>query len=172
MIDVRACADEREEQVSLDVYNAVWPHEAVTMDEVRHFKAAMADHVDLVAWIDGEAVGSGFAAIMPQRLDVVMVLLTVLAGQRRRGAGTGLYEAFSAWTRERGLEVLEAVVSDDDPESLAFAKRRGFTEDRREKGVALRLAGIEPPRVEPPEGIEIVSWADRPELATGIYEVA
>jgi GNAT superfamily N-acetyltransferase len=91
---------------------------------------------------------------------------------RGRGAGTDLYAAVSNWTREHGLSELEAVVSDDDPESLAFAQRRGFVEDRREKGVALRLAEIEPPPVEPPEGVEIVSWAERPELSRGIYEVA
>jgi GNAT superfamily N-acetyltransferase len=172
MVEVRACADEREEQLSLDVYNEVWPHEAVTMDEVGHFKAAMVDHIDLVAWLDGEPVGSGFAAIQPQRPDVVLVLLTVLTEERRRGAGTSLYEAISEWTREHELDLLEAVVSDDDAESLDFAERRGFAEDRREKGVVLRLAEIEPPPAEPPEGIEIVSWAERPELAPGIYEVA
>ena len=101
-----------------------------------------------------------------------MVLLTVLAEARRRGVGTALYEAVSDWTRERRLDVLEAVVSDEDPESLAWAERRGFAEDRREKGVGLRLAEIEPPPVEPPEGIEIVSWAERPDLARGIYDVA
>jgi GNAT superfamily N-acetyltransferase len=172
MVDVRACADEREEQVSLDVFNAVWPHEAVTMDEVTHFKAAMVDHIDLVAWIDGDPVGSGFAAIMPQRPELPTTLITVLSEVRGRGAGTDLYAAVSNWTREHGLSELEAVVSDDDPESLAFAQRRGFVEDRREKGVALRLAEIEPPPVEPPEGVEIVSWAERPELSRGIYEVA
>jgi hypothetical protein len=101
MAEIKACADEREEQVSLDVYNAVWPHEAVTMDEVRHFKAAMVDHADFVAWIDGGPVGSGFAAIQPQRSDLVVVLLTVLAEARRRGTGTALYEAISGWTRTR-----------------------------------------------------------------------
>jgi GNAT superfamily N-acetyltransferase len=172
MIEVRACADEREEKLSLDVYNAVWPHEAVTMDEVRHFKAAMVDHVDLVAWSDDEVVGSGFAAVMPQRPNLPDVLLTVLPEARGRGAGTALYSAISSWTKQHGLDELEAVVSDDDPESLSFAERRGFREDRREKGVALRLAEIEAPAVEPPDGIEIVSWAERPELSRGIYEVA
>ena len=172
MVDVRACAAEREEQVSLDVFNAVWPHEAVTMDEVTHFKAAMVDHIDLVAWIDGDPVGSGFAAIMPQRPELPTTLITVLSEVRGRGAGTDLYAAVSNWTREHGLSELEAVVSDDDPESLAFAQRRGFVEDRREKGVALRLAEIEPPPVEPPPGVEIVSWAERPEAARGMYEVA
>jgi GNAT superfamily N-acetyltransferase len=172
MVDIRPCADEREEQRSLDVYNAVWPHEAVTMDEVRHFKAAMVDHVDLVAWKDGEAVGSGFAAIMPQRPELPHVLLTVLPEARGNGVGTALYGGISDWARGHGLDELEAVVSDEDPDSLGFAERRGFTEDHREKGVALRLAEIDPPAVEPPDGIEIVSWAERPELASGIYEVA
>jgi mycothiol synthase len=172
MVEIRPCADEPEEQVSLDVYNAVWPYEAVTMDEVRHFKAAMTAHIDFVAWVDGKPAGSGFAAITPQRPKLPNVLLTVLPETRRRGVGTALYEALSEWTRGHGLDELEAVVSDDDLQSLAFAERRGFKEDRREKGVALQLGEIEPPPVEPPDGIEIVSWAERPELARGIYEVA
>jgi mycothiol synthase len=172
VVEVRACADERAERLSLDVYNAVWPHEAVTLDEVRHFKAAMTAHTDLVAWIDGEPVGSGFAAIMPQRPELPNVLLTVLPEAQGRGAGTRLYETISEWARGHGLDALEAVVSDEDPESLAFAERRGFAEDRREKGVALRLGEISPPPVEPPQGIEIVTWAERPELTPGIYEVA
>jgi GNAT superfamily N-acetyltransferase len=172
MFEVKACAGEADEQRSLDVYNAVWPHEAITMDEVRHFKAAMTAHVDFVAWIDRAPAGSGFAAIIPQRPDVPNVLLTVLQEERRQGVGTALYEAISDWVRGHGLDVLEAVVSDEDPESLAFAERRGFREDRREKGVSLKLTEIESPSVEPPEGIEIVSWADRPDLARGIYEVA
>jgi GNAT superfamily N-acetyltransferase len=172
MVDVRACTNESEEQLSLDVYNAVWPHEAVTMDEVRHFKAAMVDHADLVAWSGGEPVGSAFVAIMPQRPEPPMVLLTVLPEARGRGIGTTLYEAISDWARDRAMGGLEAVVSDEDPESFGYAERRGFVEDRREKGVALRLADIELPTVEPPEGTEIVTWAQRPDLSRGIYEVA
>jgi GNAT superfamily N-acetyltransferase len=172
VVEIEVCGDERDERRSLDIYNAVWPHEAITMDEVRHFKAATTAHVDLVAWIEREPVGSGFAAIMPQRPDVPNVLITVLAEARGRGTGTALYEAVSKWTRGHGLDLLEAVVNDDDPESLAFAERRGFLEDRREKGVALNLREIESPPAEPPEGVEIVSWAERPELAQGIYEVA
>lgn len=172
MVEVRACAGEADEQLSLDVYNAVWPHEAVTMDEVRHFKAAMTAHVDFVAWMEGEPAGSGFAAIMPQRPEIPNVLLTVLSESRRQGVGTALYKTISDWVRSHGLDVLEAVVSDEDPESLAFAERRGFSEDRREKGVSLKLTEIEAPSVEPPEGIEIVTWAERPDLAPGIYEVA
>ena len=117
-------------------------------------------------------MGSGYGAIAPQRPDRVLVLLTVLPEWRRRGAGSGLYEAISDWSGERGVETLEAVVADDDPESLAFAQGRGFLHHKHEKGVALDLTRIEPPPVEPPPGVEIVTWAERPELARGIYDVA
>jgi GNAT superfamily N-acetyltransferase len=47
-----------------------------------------------------------------------------------------------------------------------------FKEDRLEKGVALDLTQIETPEVNLPEGVEIVTWAERPELDRGMYEVA
>jgi GNAT superfamily N-acetyltransferase len=172
VIDVSPVADEAEELLSLDAYNETWPHEAVDLAIVHSFKASLLDHADLLARIDGEAAGSGFALLHPARPDLVSTLVNVRAARRRRGVGTALYEAVSAWARERGFERLEAVVADDDPESLAFAERRGFEESRREPGLALDLTAIEPPPVEPPDGVEIVTWAERPELIRGIYEVA
>ena len=97
--------------------------------------------------------------------------MSVLPEHRRRGAGTALYEAISDWARERGLETIDTFVADNDDESLAFAKRRGFAEYSRQVGVSLDLTRIEPPSVAPPEGVEITTWAERPELARGIYEV-
>ena len=172
MVEVVECDGEADEQISLDVYNAVWPHDTFTMDDVRSFKASVRDHVDYLARIDGSAVGSAVGVIFPQRVDRVFTIVTVLAGQRRRGAGSALYEAISAWTAGRGLGELEVPVLDNDPESLAFAQRRGFTEERREVGLVLHLAEIAPPEIEPPNGVEIVTWAERPELARGMYEVA
>ena len=172
MLEVTPCVDEADEQVSLDIYNAVWPSAAFTMDDVRSFKASVRDHVDYVARIRGVAVGSATGVVFPQRVNRVFTIITVLAEQRRRGAGSALYEAISAWTAERGLRELEVPVLDNDPESLAFAQRRGLVEERRELGVVLDLAGIAPQKIEPPSGVEIVTWAERPELARGMYEVA
>jgi len=172
MVELTRCSNEAEKQLSVEAYNAVWPQEAVTLAEVYSFEASLLDHLDLLARADGEAAGSGFAALSPERPKLVIALVTVLPAHRRQGIGSGFYEAISDWCRERELETIEAVVSDDDAESLAFAQRRGFVEDRREKGVALELASIEPPPVEPPPGVEIVTWAERPELARGIYGVA
>ena len=172
MLEVSPCLDEPDEQRSLGVYNAVWPHDPFAMADVRSFKESVRDHVDLLARVGGAAVGSGVGAIFPQRVDRVYTIVAVLAEHRRSGVGSALYEAISAWAGERGLNELEVPVLDNDPESLAFARRRGFVEERRELGLVLDLAEVAAPQVELPDGVEIVSWAERPELAHGLYEVA
>ncbi len=172
VLKVIPCPDEPAERVSLDIYNAVWPHDTLTMEDVRSFKASVRDHADCLACIDGKSAGSAVAVIFPQRANRVFTILTVLAGQRRRGVGSALYEAVSAWAAEQGLNELEVPVLDNDAESLAFAQRRGFAEERREVGVVLHLADIAPLDIEPPHGVDIVTWAERPELARGMYEVA
>jgi GNAT superfamily N-acetyltransferase len=163
--------DERDELGSLEVYNTVWPHHAVTIDAVHSFRDSAQDYIDYLVREDGVILGSGVGAIFAYRARRVVALVTVLAGQRRRGAGTALYEGISMWASERGLRELEVAVAGNDPESLAFAQRRGFTEERREVSLVLSLAGISPAEVQPPAGIEIVTWAQRPELARGMYEV-
>ena len=172
MVEVTPVADVDDEQLSLDAYRATWPHENFGLVEVQAYKRSLLDHADLLAREDGALLGSGFAALYHGFPERPTVMVTVPPSRRRRGAGSALYAALSDWARERGLESLLAVVADNDPESLAFAERRGFTEERREKGVALDLTAIEPPRVDPPEGVEIVTWAERPELARGLYEVS
>ena len=171
MNEIAPYANEEDEQLGLDVYNAVWPHDRVGMTEERSYRASLLDHIDLLARIDGDVGGSALGGIQPEWPEFVFALVTVLPEYRSRGAGTGLYEAISGWARERGLDTIQTIVADDDPESLAFAQRRGFAEESREKGVSLDLTRIEPPTVELPEGVEITTWAERPELARGMYEV-
>jgi len=172
VIDVSPVADEAEEQLSLDAYQETWPHEQFGLPDVQAFKASLLDHADLLAREDEVVLGSGFAALFPGLPESPRVMVTVPPRHRGRGAGTTLYSALSDWARERRLGTLEAVLADNDPDSLAFAERRGFVEERREKGVALDLTAIEPPPVEPPPGVEIVTWAARPELAHGLFEIS
>jgi GNAT superfamily N-acetyltransferase len=171
-IRIRECASEADEQVSLDIHNAVWPDEAVTMAEVRSFKSGTRANADFMAVLGAATVGSAVVAILPHRPDRAFVLTTVLAERRRLGAGTLLYGAVSRWARGRSLETMLAPVAEDDPDSIAFAERRGFVEVERNPRMVLDLATIEKPLVVPPAGIQIISWAGRPELARGIYEVA
>ncbi len=167
MPKIRLCADEEDEQRTLAIYNAVWPTSAVTMDEVRSFKSQTLDYGDFIG-----PGGSVAVAVMPQRPTTGFVLLTVLPEHRLRGLGSALYREASSWLRERGVQRIDARVSEDDEESIAFAERRGFEEVERNRRMVLDLTTLEQPSIDPPAGIEIVTWAERPDLARGIYQVA
>jgi mycothiol synthase len=169
---VLPCANETDERRSLAIHNAVWPAQAVTMDEVESFKRSMRAYSDQLAFVGGEAVGSAAVGIPPSRPDVAYLLLTVLSGHRGNGVGSSLYRAVSAWLAACGVDRLDAPVAEDDAESIAFAERRGFAEAERNSRLVLELAGVDPPPVAPPDGIAIATWAERPELARAIYEVA
>jgi GNAT superfamily N-acetyltransferase len=171
VLEVKPCANSLDELTSLDIYNAVWPRDAVTIDAVHAFKDSTKDYVDYLVRNDGNVVGSGVGAILGYRMDRVISIITVPVVHRKRGVGTALYRALSAWANEPGARELEVSVADHDAESLSFAEHRGFVEERREVRLVLKLAGLSPSRVNPPVGIEIVSWAQRPELARGMYEV-
>jgi GNAT superfamily N-acetyltransferase len=148
-----------------------WPRDGVTIEAVHSYRDSTQDYIDYLVCEDGVVLGSGVGAIFAYRPRRVDTLITVLAAHRRRGAGTALYEAISKWASQRRADELEVSVSGDDPESLSYAQRRGFTEDRRQVGLVLSLSSVSPLRVEPPAGIEIVTLAQRPELARGMYEV-
>jgi GNAT superfamily N-acetyltransferase len=172
MVELRVCANEADEVRSLEIYNAVWPHDAVTIAEVHSFKTSMRESVDYLALDDGVSTGSAVAGIRPQRPDRAFGLVTVLAEHRRRGAGSALYRGVSDWAAARGLEKLETWVEEDDAESIVFAERRNFVEIERNGRMILELSSVQEPLLDPPPGVEIVSWAERPELAHGLYEVA
>ena len=171
MLEVTSCTDPLDELTSLDIYNSVWPHDAVTIDAVHSFRDSSQDYVDYLVRDDGVTLGSGVGAIFGYRPDRVISLITVPATYRKRGAGTALYEALSAWANERGARELEVSVADNDAASLSFAQHRNFIEERREVRLVLKLADHSPSEVTPPAGIEIVTWAQRPELARGMYAV-
>lgn len=172
MIEIHPCAERADERVALEIHNTVRPHDAITIDEVNSFKSGMRDYVDHVARIDGSVAGSAVGAIRPQRPDRVFAIVTVLAEERRHGVGSALYQVVSKWAAERGLDAMESWVEEDNTESIAFAERRGFAEIERNGRMVLDLAAVGELGVEPPAGIEVVTWAERPELDRGLYEVA
>jgi len=171
-ITVRQTATRDDEAVSLAIYNSVWPRSAVTMDEVDSYKRSSIAYADHLALLDGRPVGSGVVAILPSRPDVASASITVLAPHRGHGAGTALYRDISSWCAAQGILAIEAPIEEADTASLEYARRRGFSEIERYGRMVLELDAVEVPTDPPPAGIEIVSWAARPELARGIYEVA
>lgn len=171
-IEVRRAADRADEELSLGIFNAVWPQHAVTMAEVDSFTRGALAHADHIAALGGEPAGSAFVAILPARPAVGFTLLTVLADRRRRGVGTALYRELSRWCAAHDVDTIEALVEADDEDSLGYAQRRGFIEVERYPKLVLELGDLVAPPVAPPSGVEIVSWAERPEVSRGIYAVA
>ncbi len=96
----------------------------------------------------------------------------VAADARGRGAGSALLAGLSAWATGLGYSELMGPVKEVDDESLRWTERRGFVEVGRNSVLALDLTAIERPEVAAPEGVEIVSWAERPDAAPGMYDVA
>ena len=91
-----------------------------------------------VVWLRRRPVGAatrGRCAALPRDL-----------GGRARRVSRGLF-----------LEVLQS-----DPQSLAWVERRGFVEVERQEAVALDLVASDPQPVEAPDGVEIVTRAERP----------
>jgi GNAT superfamily N-acetyltransferase len=114
--------------------------------------------IGIGGWHSPEGVARGEVAVVPDA--------------RRRGVGSSLLDVLSEWARARGYVDLTGPVKETDDVSLAWAKRRGFVEIGRNSLLALDLTRAARPAVEAPAGIEIVSWAERPDVAEGMYAVA
>jgi GNAT superfamily N-acetyltransferase len=167
MHEIRLCAGYADKAASLAIYNAVWPLDAITMDEVRSFESRATAYADFLA--EG---GSAWVGLLPWRPGFGEALVTVLPEHRRQGLGTAFYERISAWLAEHDVEEIDATVPEDDEESIAFASKRGFEEVERNGRMILELDGIDPEPPNPPEGVAIATWDQRPDLDRGIYEVA
>lgn len=171
-IRLRRCEGDDDLAVSVAIYNDTWPLEAISIEEARAFNERMDESAETVAFLDGEPVGSGVAAVFPSLPDRTFTLVTVLPGSRQRGVGTALYGAVSSWARERGHDTLRTRAREDDPDGLDYALKHGFAEVERETGLALDLRGFDPPWIAPPDSVEIASLAEQPEAKSQIYDIA
>lgn len=156
---------------SLEIHNAVHPRHPESLTGLRETERQSRGFAVFNATLDGVAAGAAHVYV-PSYSDTPATDIYVLTEHRRNGVGDALYRAVSAWAAARDAAELRASVTEGDDESLAFAEQRGFTEVSRDLLVELELDAIEEPQVEPPKDIEIVPWAERPELARGLYEVA
>lgn len=168
---MRTCTTAEDNRLSLDIYNEVWPRRAVTQEDVDAWHRMSRASVELIGSIDEIDAGSAAMSVQLARPHLAYVLVTVLPQCRRRGVGGALFAAAARWTAAQGVDQIEAPVEVGDDDSLAFAERRGFSELSRDLVVELDLAGVEPPPVDAPDGVDVVLLADRPELAAGAYDV-
>ena len=147
---------------------------AVSADEVRAYREALEGAAHVLAVRGGEAVGAAFAALDPDQRarDALLAWIGVLPEERGAGVGSALVAGVAGWAAGTGLEAVEGYVAEDDAESLAWAGRRGLAEVGRDSWLALDLRAVVPPAAAPPAGVQIVTLAERPELLSGVYEVA
>lgn len=141
----------------------ILPNErAMTVEWMR--STMTPERIYLLAELDGRLAGSGLGG----RSDLGHAGLhpRVLPWARRRGVGTALLLALGEHAVRHGFT--EAGTNVDDPGSIAFAARFGYREVDRQVE-QLRTIGAEAP-AEAPEGIEIVSVAERPELWPAVYD--
>ncbi|MDQ3894624.1 MAG: GNAT family N-acetyltransferase [Actinomycetota bacterium] len=173
MLQIRRAETDAELERYVELMARVAPDAALTAPELRAIEREL-ELVHLLAEIDGEGVGAGVCAKEPRMRGrrAAQAKAHVPEEHRRRGVGSALCAALPQWARERDVELFEADVREDDEASLAWAQRRGFEEMGREQRVELDLARVEPAPIDPPRGVEIVRWADRPNLTRGLYEVA
>jgi mycothiol synthase len=148
------------EQVSGDVFG---------VDELAHALETDPESAWILAYLGGEAAGIGVGR--PSSIaGSLYAMARVLPEHRRKGVGSALYGALSAHARRLGRTSLWGRIREDDAESRRFAEQRGFTKVGREYEVVLdveRARGSP----EPPPGVEIVSVAERPDLARAVHDV-
>jgi GNAT superfamily N-acetyltransferase len=90
----------------------------------------------------------------------------VLPEHRRRGVGTALLQRLASHAESCGYDEVGSMV--DDPGSLAFAQRFGFSEIGRQVE-QVRAVGPDEPWPSVPGGIEVVTVAERPDLLPRLY---
>ena len=171
MVEVTTIGEDQLERV-VAVHNAVRPDDPVTAPEFVDWKRQADDMVWLVAVVGNEDVGAGIGIVgwhLPPQTAIVEAW--TLPDARGHGVGSGLYADLRRWSAEHGCVQVNTRVAEDDEASLAWADRRGFREVGRESRLVLMLDSIEAPAIEPPDGIQIVTWSERPGIEPGMYEV-
>jgi GNAT superfamily N-acetyltransferase len=153
------------------VRRAVDPDAQPSLVSMRHTLATFPHAVYLLARRESQAVGCGYAGFFPGTEDEPFMYanVSVVPEARRQGVGSALFRGLAAHARAAGKTGFTVEVAEDDPESLAWIERRGFTEVERQKGLELLLADAKDVKPHPPAGIEIVPR--RPEHERGMYEV-
>lgn len=173
MVEVRVASfDDNSLAHWLDVHNSVRPNQRLSAANMKDWRRQSQDLTCLVAGVDGVDVACGLGIMGWHRPPGVgIVEVEVLDDYRRRGIGRTVLESLREWAQSLGAPEIDSTVEIGDSPSLGWASRRGFHEVQRYERLALELSGITIPELDAPHGVEIVTWAERPDLAEGMYAV-
>ncbi|MDI1446911.1 GNAT family N-acetyltransferase [Polyangium sp. 6x1] len=153
----------------VDVVNTADVWGIPSFEDARHLRGLHPDRLDWVFRRDGNAVGAAF--VRPSGGNGVAGLW-VRPENRRQGVGSTLHGALSQHARRLGLHALEIEVHESERDARVYLERRGYEEVGRQIELALDLDSVPMPEVKPPDGITVVTRAERPDLLPGMYQVA
>lgn len=159
----------------LGVLNTVFPMFALTADELRQELSLQS--VDSrrrwIARIDGVPVGAAACErqLWAPESPSAEVTIGVLERARRRGIGSQLLDLSAAFARDLGLRSARIFTSEDHPDGIQFLQARGYREVERLVFVELDLTRGHPvPADALPDGVRIVSLAERPDLRRAYHD--
>ena len=168
MSDVRVAESQADVRAYVDVWNAVTPDEPAFFEQQWERLQRDPRRLYVLADHDRDVVGCGFAGASdsPGR---GFVSPRVLPDARRRGVGSVLLQRLCAHLARLGFETVSAHVDGNDSGSLAFAERHGFAEADRQVEQVKRVGDEPLPQI--PDGVRLVTIAERPELLHQAYEL-
>jgi mycothiol synthase len=177
---IRVSRIDPDDQPGLEAYiairNTVTPEDPASLEFLRWEDRAYPGQGErLIATLDGRPVGvaaAGRIRVYAPEFERHWLGLCVLPEARRQGIGGRLYQAASAIARAAGKTGFETMTSEHQTDGLAFMDHRGFVVTDRNKMVELDLRGRAAPEIEAPDGIEITSLAQHPDLTRGVHAVA
>jgi len=156
-------------EAMIHVRRLVTPEAHPTLENLRFNLESKDELAYLVARLGEEPVACGFVEAWTA---FAVGDVAVVPEQRRRGIGTAMLAELSRRARDFGKYELQGEVKEIDAETRAFLERRGFVQVGAEQAVVLELDGIDPPAVDPPPGVRIVTRVERPDLLEEMYAVA
>lgn len=165
-VEVRRAESDADLEAFIRIRRTLLPNESGgTVQAMRADLDANPDRRYYVAELEGDVVGSGLVSLSDLR-DRYSLKVRVLPQARRRGVGTALLrELVTHATGDRIATHLE------EEDARPFAERFGFRETDRQVEQVKRLRD-EPAPPSPPQGIQIVTVAERPELVREAYPLA
>lgn len=169
MIEVRRAETDADLEAWIQVRRAVLPNESAgTVEYMRSLESP--DRTLLLAELNGELLGSGLVDRSSNK-ERALVQPRVMPDKRRRGVGTVLLREGARLAE--GLDVQSASAHvEGDLAGAAFAQRYGFDEIDRQVEQVIELSGGFPDPKPMPDGVEVVSIAERPELLEQSYALA
>jgi mycothiol synthase len=153
----------------VDVCRLVRPESYPAAENLRHNLDAKEHLEYLVARLGDEPVSCAF--VEPHG-SVAAGDVAVVPARRGQGVGSAVLAEVSRLGRGLGKDAIQGEVKQSDSESRAYLERRGFAAVGAEKAVVLELDELEPPEIDPPPGVRIVSRAEEPDRLEEMHAVA